>query len=106
MNKLLKNNLKQIKNYCQQFDVEKLYAFGSITTDRFTDESDIDLLVKFKNISFEKYADNYFRLHELFELIFKRKVDLITENSLSNPYFIRKVNKTKRLLVATYRNLK
>ena len=98
MNKLLENNLEQIKNYCQEYDVERLHVFGSITSDRFTAMSDIDLLVKFKNIPFEKYADNYFRLHELFEIIFKRKVDLVTENSLSNPYFIKKVNQTKALI--------
>ena len=98
MNKLLEHNLTQIMNYCQENNVEKLHAFGSITTDNFTDKSDIDLLIKLKNISFEQYADNYFRLHELFEIIFKRKVDLVTENSLSNPYFIKKVNQTKTLL--------
>ena len=98
MNKLLENNLEQIKSYCQEYDVEKLHAFGSITSDSFTAKSDVDLLIKFKNISIEKYTDNYFRLHELFEIIFKRKVDLVTENSLSNPYFIKKINQTKALL--------
>ena len=75
-----------------------MHAFGSITTNSFTDKSNIDLLIKFKNIPFEQYADNYFHLHELFEIIFKRKVGIITENSLSNPYFIKKVNQTKTLL--------
>ncbi|VEN73266.1 hypothetical protein EPICR_140027 [Candidatus Desulfarcum epimagneticum] len=54
----------------------------------FTENSDIDLLIKFKDIPFEKYADNYFKLHELFENMFGRKVDLMTENSLSNPYLL------------------
>lgn len=98
MNKLLKHNLEQIRKYCQEYDVERLYAFGSITSDSYTAQSDVDLLIKFKNIPFEKYADNYFRLHALFETIFQRKVDLVTENSLSNPYFIKKVNQTKALL--------
>ena len=98
MNKLLKNNIKQIKIYCQKYDVERLHAFGSIISESFTTKSDVDLLVKFKNISFDKYTDNYFKLHELFELIFDCKVDLVTENSLSNPYFIKKVNQTKTLL--------
>ncbi|MBF0204298.1 MAG: nucleotidyltransferase domain-containing protein, partial [Desulfamplus sp.] len=45
-----------IKQYCQEYDVEKLYAFGSVTTNNFSDDSDIDLLIKFKNIPYEKYA--------------------------------------------------
>lgn len=98
MNNLLKNNLDKIRKYCTEHDVEKLYAFGSVMTDNFSDSSDIDLLVKFKNISFEKYADNYFELLELFEIFFNRKVDLLTENSLSNPYFIKKINQTKTVL--------
>ena len=98
MNKLLENNLEQIKKYCEQHDVARLHAFGSITSRSFNAKSDIDLLIKFKEISFEQYAENYFRLHELFEKMFKRKVDLVTENSLSNPYFIKSVNQTKALL--------
>ena len=98
MNKLLEHNLAQIINCCKENDVEKLHAYGSITTENFTDKSDIDLLIKFKNIPFEQYTDNYFRLHALFKKIFKRNVALITENSLSNPYFIKKINQTKTLL--------
>jgi len=98
MNVLLEKNLDRMKKYCQEFDVEKLHAFGSITSNKFNDKSDIDLLVKFKNLPCEKYADNFFKLHEMFELIFKRKVDLVTENSLSNPYFIKTINRTKTLL--------
>ncbi|MBF0099345.1 MAG: nucleotidyltransferase domain-containing protein [Desulfobacterales bacterium] len=98
MNNLLKNSLDKITKYCEDYDVEKLYAFGSITTDNFSDNSDIDFLIKFGKIPYETYADNYFKLHELFEQFFNRKVDLVTENSLSNPYFIKKVNQTKIVL--------
>jgi|SRR3989304_4972857 len=98
MNNLLKNNLDKLRQYCQEYDVEKLYAFGSVMTDNFSDNSDIDLIIKFKEIPFEKYADNYFNLHEMFEKLLNCKVDLVTENSLSNPYFIKKINQTKTVL--------
>lgn len=98
MNVLIEKNLKQIKKICKKYDVEKLHAFGSITTSDFTNKSDVDLLVKFKSIPIERYADNYFLLHNLFEEIFNRKVDLITENSLSNPYFIKKETQTTTLV--------
>ena len=67
MNILLKNNPDKIRECCREHDVEKLYAFGSVMTDDFSDNSDIDLPVKFGEISFEKYADNYSELHEIFE---------------------------------------
>ena len=40
-------------------------------------------------------ADTYFELVEKFENIFKRPVDLVTDKSLGNPYFIESINQTK-----------
>jgi len=62
--------------------------------------SDIDILISFKEIPFNKYTDNYFELHENLEKMFGRKVDFLTERSLSNPYFIQSVEATKQLLYA------
>jgi predicted nucleotidyltransferase len=44
------------------------------------------------------YADAYFELADNFEKLFKRPVDLVTDKSLKNPYFIKSVNQTKTLL--------
>jgi len=60
--------------------------------------NDIDLLISFKDIPIETYTDNYFLLINLFQDLFKRHVDLLTEKSLSNPYFIKSIEKTKILL--------
>lgn len=77
-----------------------MYVFGSACTDEFHINSDIDILVSFKDISIEKYTDNYFDLHHNLENLFERKVDLLTDNSLSNPYFIESIDETKQLLYA------
>jgi uncharacterized protein len=98
MNPLLEYNLEKIKLYCRQHDVEKLYAFGSATTDHFSESSDVDLIVKFKNLPFDQYTDHYFSLIEILEKLLNRRVDLMTENSLSNPYLIKKINQTKALI--------
>ena len=95
---IIDDKIDKIKSYCEQYDVERLFLFGSITSENFTNNSDVDILIKFKNIPSEKYADNYFILHDLFEKVFNRKVDLITEKSLSNPYFIKRLNQTKVLI--------
>ncbi|MCF6366694.1 MAG: nucleotidyltransferase domain-containing protein [Bacteroidales bacterium] len=100
MNKLLSENINKIIEYCEKYKVEELYAIGSVTTEYFTDESDVDLLIKFSNITIEEYTDNYFILHKLFEKTFNRKIDLITYKSLSNPYFIKSINENKQLLYA------
>ena len=94
------DKLSVINNLCIHYDVKSLYIFGSACTDKFNPESDIDMLVSFKKLSIKKYTDNYFDLHNELEKLFGRKIDLVTENSLSNPYFIKSVEETKRLVYA------
>ena len=100
MHSLIKNKLDELKQLCELYDVKALYVFGSVCTDRFNESSDIDILVSFKNITIEKYTDNYFDLHYKLNELFNRKIDLITENSLSNPYLIESIEETKKLLYA------
>lgn len=92
--------MNELKKLCETYDVRTLYLFGSASSDKFNNSSDIDILVSFKDISIEKYTDNYFELHYKLEELFERKIDLITENSLSNPYFIESIEETKQLLYA------
>lgn len=100
MHKLIKNKLDELKQICETYDVKTLYVFGSACTNKFNDSSDIDIMVSFKDISIEKYTDNYFELHHKLNKLFHRKIDLLTENSLSNPYFIESIEETKELLYA------
>jgi len=100
MQKYFKDKLADLKKLCQYYDVKTMYVFGSVCTDKFNDQSDIDILISFKDISIEKYTDNYFELHFKLEELFNRKIDLLTENSLSNPYFIESIEETKELLYA------
>lgn len=100
MQQLIKDKLEDLKKLCQDYDVKTMYIFGSVCTKQFNDASDIDLLISFKEISIEKYTDNYFELHHKLEALFDRKIDLLTENSLSNPYFIAEIEDTKQLLYA------
>lgn len=100
MNIIISENISKIKEYCKKYQVKELYAIGSVVAGDFTDDSDIDLLIKFEEITIQEYTDNYFILHKLFGKIFNRKIDLITDKSLSNPFFIKSIEKTKELLYA------
>lgn len=100
MNKLLKENIDKILEYCKTYKVKELYAVGSVLTERFNENSDIDLLISFNNISIDEYTDNYFILHDLFENRFNRKIYLITENSLNNPFLIKSIDENKQLIYA------
>lgn len=98
MNRLIRNNIEEIRTLCKTHNVRSLFAFGSACSGNLTKQSDIDLLISFKPMDYGDYADTYFELADKFEQLFKRPVDLVTNNSLSNPYFIESVNKNKTLL--------
>ena len=97
MNKLVAYK-KQINELCVSHKVKSLYAFGSVLTDDFNSNSDIDLIVDFKEIDVEDYADNYFDLKFSLQDIFNRSVDLLEEQALKNPYFKEVLNQTKELV--------
>ncbi len=98
--KLIDINLQRIISLCKIYKVKSLSVFGSILTDRFNDDSDVDLLVDFEPIDQDKidYVENYFGLRDALESLFNRKVDLIEEKGLRNKYFIANVNRTKQLI--------
>lgn len=100
MNQVITDNIDELKNLCKTYDIKEMFIFGSACTENFSDQSDIDILISFNDISIEKYTDNYFELHDKLEELFKRQVDLVTENSLSNPYLIESIEETKQLLYA------
>jgi predicted nucleotidyltransferase len=92
---LLRNKLTEVKEICRNHRVTKLFVFGSVCTNKFNKNSDIDFLVAFESPYFDGYADNLFDLEEQLEKLLNRKVDIVSLNTLSNPYFIKVVEKPK-----------
>ena len=93
--RLILDNIDRINTLCMAHQVKSLFVFGSVCNGKFSDESDVDFLVSFHPMDFGDYADTYFKLADELEHLFRRPVDLITDKSLANPYFIASVNKTK-----------
>ena len=98
MNRIIADKKHCIEKLCLEYNVKTLYAFGSVCTENFTVKSDVDLLIAFNTMDYGDYADSFFKIADEFEELFHRPVDLITNNSLSNPYFIESVNQTKTLI--------
>lgn len=96
---LITDNLHRLFSLCKKYNVRKLYAFGSILTPRFNDQSDVDILVDFNSeIGHDNYADNYFDLYYSLKALFGRDVDLVDANSVKNPYFKEELEETKYLI--------
>jgi len=85
---------------CRRFRVQRLDVFGSAATGRGFDaaRSDIDLLVAFEPLSPGDFAEAYFGLREALEALTGRKVDLVTEAALRNPYLRRRVEAERQPL--------
>ncbi len=91
---------KELEKACLTFNVDELYAFGSILTDKFNSDSDIDFIVSILSNDPIEYAENYFELKFELERIFQRKIDLLEQKAIRNKTFENLVNQQKRLVYA------
>ncbi|MCD4793936.1 MAG: nucleotidyltransferase domain-containing protein [Bacteroidales bacterium] len=95
---LIERNIVKLKKLCYKYKVSKLYVFGSVISDKFRNESDIDFLVTFDTIELNKYADNYFDFKFSLEDLFKRKIDLLEEKAIKNPFLKQSIDTSKELI--------
>jgi predicted nucleotidyltransferase len=79
---------------CRAFKVKRLDLFGSLARGEETAESDVDLLVEFEEPDLHLSKRFFGLLHHLEDTL-GCEVDLLTVNSLSNPYLRRRVLKEK-----------
>ena len=87
--------VKDLERICRNYHVVSLSLFGSALTDKFGPESDLDFLVTFQGVNPETYADNFFDFRDALVSLFGRKVDLVEEKTMKNPYFKEAVEKRK-----------
>lgn len=89
---------EKLRELCRKHSVTRLYLFGSFAQNKATEDSDIDFLVQFGNVDLYNYFDNYLNLKEQLEKLFKRKVDLVEEQTIKNPFLAQSINNTKQLI--------
>ncbi len=92
--------VENLTRLCAQNKVKSLYAFGSVLTDRFGDNSDIDLLVDIDSKNPLEYADCYFNLKFALQDLFNRPVDLLESKAIRNDVLRREIDNTKELIYA------
>lgn len=98
---LIEDNQLAIQQLCRRFHVARLEVFGSAASGQFDEaRSDVDFLVEFRPLEPGRLADAYFGLLAELSRLFNRKVDLVTPKAIRNPYFLRAVNQTRRMLYA------
>jgi uncharacterized protein len=81
MNALIRNRKKQIEEFCRAWNIKELLVFGSVTTDHFRPDSDIDIVVDFPHGSPHTLVQ-LAKMEEELEGIFGRKIDLLTRQAI------------------------
>ena len=97
---LLQTKLEPLRELCERFGVERLELFGSAARGEFDPTtSDLDFIVLMKGRQEAGYARRFYTFAEALEALYGRRVDLLTELMIKNPYFKAEVDKDRRVLV-------
>ncbi len=92
---ILNQHIDQIIRVCELNKVSSLFAFGSVTTDNFRTDSDIDLVVEIEDNDPISYSDKYFNLKFQLEEILKRHIDLLEQKAIRNRFLKSEIDRTK-----------
>ena len=96
---VLKENIPSLIEICERHQVSKLFVFGSVITEKFDPEkSDIDLIVELAAMPPEEKGGHLIDLWDELEELFQRKVDLLTDQPIKNPFLKENVEKTKLMI--------
>jgi|SRR5438093_12673502 len=99
MNTLVEKKRDALGQLCRRFKVRRLALFGSASKGNFnTESSDLDFLVTLEEQPPGEYAHCYLGLANALEQLFERRVDLVTEASIRNPYFRQAIEATQELV--------
>ncbi len=95
---LIEQNKNGIIALCNKYKVGELYLFGSVLTDKFNENSDVDVLIQFFDVNIYQYFDNYMDFKEQMELLLNRKVDIVENQAIRNPIFRKIIDREKKLI--------
>ncbi|MDB5030354.1 nucleotidyltransferase domain-containing protein [Mucilaginibacter sp.] len=96
MNSLVESNLSEIKDVMRSYGVIRAYLFGSAAIGNMADDSDVDFMVSFNpDLSYTEYGNNYFQLIYALQKLLKKDVDIVAEETITNPYLLQRINSQK-----------
>lgn len=100
MQAVIENHLPEIKQLMQLHGVERAYVFGSAAKGTMKEDSDVDFMIRFpQHMNFETYSNNYFKLMYALQQLLATEVELVAEETISNPYLLESINQTKVLVL-------
>lgn len=95
---ILDQHREEILILCKQYSVKTLYVFGSVLTDNYRPESDIDFVIDIDVDDPITYGENYFQVKFALQNLLNRPIDLLEQKSLRNSFLIDRINRTKQVV--------
>jgi hypothetical protein len=89
----------RIRDFCRKWKIAELSVFGSVLREDFRPDSDVDVLVTFAKDAQWSLYDWVDMIAELRD-VFGRDVDLLSSQSLRNPFRRHDILKTREILYA------
>ena len=89
---MYESTIAPVKSRLLAAGVHRLGVFGSVVRGDAREDSDVDVLVRFNDQA--RTFDNLYAVGEALEEVFKRRVDVVTEDALSpylRPHILREV---------------
>lgn len=89
----------KLSELCNKYKVVKLFVFGSAATGNFnSNKSDIDLIVELDEENPVRRGESLISLWSDLEGLFARKVDLLTNKKIQNPFLLKQIEQTKKIV--------
>ena len=100
MIELINNHKNEIRQICRRLDIRRLEVFGSAASGNFRfNQSDVDFIVEFNTPEAPPgLLNRYMALVGQLESVLNHKVDIITPQTLRNPYFRQSVEADKEVV--------
>jgi len=96
LHKTIEALLPQVRAILKKHKIVKAYVFGSVVTNDFNENSDVDFLVNLEQgLEPVEAGEHLWNLYYELKALLNREVDILTERSLKNPYFMEEVNAHK-----------
>lgn len=98
---LIEQHRAEVEELCRKYRVKTFEVFGSGADGPWDPErSDLDFLVDFHLMEPGPHARAYFGLWFALQDLFHRNVDLVEAPAVTNPYFLKALNRQRRVLYA------
>jgi len=96
---LIASNIEKIRQLLAANRIEEAFVFGSAAKGNFNEKSNVDFLVRFSaDLTPLEKSEFWWNLHDELRRFLNREIDIVTINSLKNPYLIKEINDTRVLI--------